>query len=333
MAVADCFDGVDPRDDLGRRGPVVPGVAPGEDAGVQRAANHDRCAGLEAFRQQVLDRPLLEQGIPAGEEERVPDAPLHGLKQHLAFVDPDADRPYRAAISQTLERAIAAVAQCLHQPWMSLVAVRHCADVMHIEDVDPRKTEPLQTVLERAHDPIVRIVINRIERHWGFMFPGLPRRRARTEQTSNFRRQHPIIARFPAHCISDATLGLTETVIGGGVDIAHSGRPGGVHDGFGFAMADLDATTPEGSAAETQRRDFERSPSDPALLENRHRAISHSPYISLWRRSYSTIRDATINPSADHGLMIVRPERDSPRPLDDCAASYSRKLVFKSGKR
>src|SRR5271156_1990858 len=165
------------------------------------------------------------------------------------------------------------------------------------------------------------------------MFPGLGRHRVRTEQTSDFRRQHPFVARFPAHCVADATLGPAKTVIGRRVDIAHSGRPGGVHDGFGFEPADIDATTPEGCAAETQRRDFERSPSNPALLENRHRAISHSPYISLWRRSYSTIRDATINPSADHGLMIVRPERDSPRPLDDCAASYSRKLVFKSGKR
>ena len=112
------------------------------------------------------------------------------------------------------------------------------------------------------------------------MFPGLGRRRVRTEQTSNLRRQHPFVARFPAHRVADATLGAAKTVIGCGVDIAHPGRPGGVHDGFGFAAADLDATTPEGRAAETQRRDFERGPSDPALLENRHRAISHSPHMS-----------------------------------------------------
>src|SRR5271167_1154841 len=112
------------------------------------------------------------------------------------------------------------------------------------------------------------------------MFPGLGRRRVRTEQTSNLRRQHPFVARFPAHRIADATLRLAEAVEGRRVDIAHPSRPGGAHDGFGFAAADVDATTPEGRAAETQRRDFERGPTDPALLENRHRAISHSPHMS-----------------------------------------------------
>jgi hypothetical protein len=35
---------------------------------------------------------------------------------------------------------------------------------MHIEDVDPRQAEALKTVLERAHDPVTRIVVDRFER-------------------------------------------------------------------------------------------------------------------------------------------------------------------------
>jgi hypothetical protein len=67
-------------DDLGQDGIVVPGVAAGEDAGVLAAADHDRCVGLKAFRQQILERRLFEQGVAADEEERVSGAPLHGLE-------------------------------------------------------------------------------------------------------------------------------------------------------------------------------------------------------------------------------------------------------------
>jgi hypothetical protein len=35
---------------------------------------------------------------------------------------------------------------------------------MHIEDVDTRQAQTLKTVLESAHDPVIGIVVNRIER-------------------------------------------------------------------------------------------------------------------------------------------------------------------------
>jgi len=38
------------------------------------------------------------------------------------------------------------------------------SDVVRIEDVDPSQPEPLQTILECAHDPIVCVVERRIER-------------------------------------------------------------------------------------------------------------------------------------------------------------------------
>src|SRR5207248_9355176 len=103
---ADSLDGIDPGDDLGRRGLVIPGVPAGEDAGIQRAADHDRGAGLLAFRQQILERRLLEQGVAAGEQECVPIPPLHRLEQTLPLVDANADRSYRASCSQLFETAI-----------------------------------------------------------------------------------------------------------------------------------------------------------------------------------------------------------------------------------
>jgi hypothetical protein len=132
----------------------------------------------------------------------------------------------------------------------------HHADVVHIEDVDLRQAKPLQTVLERAHDPIVGIVVDGVERHRMPTLPGLGRSQARAKQTSDFRRQHPFVTWYPAHRIPDATLGLAETVIGRRIDIADSSRPGRVYDGFGLLAADLDAATAKCRAAQSQRRDF-----------------------------------------------------------------------------
>jgi hypothetical protein len=36
-------------------------------------------------------------------------------------------------------------------------------DVVRVKDIDPRQAEPLQTVLESAHDPIIGVVESGIE--------------------------------------------------------------------------------------------------------------------------------------------------------------------------
>ena len=183
MTVADRPDGFDdPGGNLGRCGLVVPGVPAGEDAGIQRAADHDRCAGLLAFRQQILERRLFEQGIAASEQECVPVSPLQSLEQDLALVDADADRPHRSARSQLFERAIPALAQAAHQSGMGFLAVLHRADVVHIEDVDPRQPEPLQAILERAYDAVIGIVVEGLERHRIAPFLVLGRSPPRTKQ-------------------------------------------------------------------------------------------------------------------------------------------------------
>ena len=73
------------------------------------------------------------------------------------------------------------------------------------------------------------------------MLPGLGRCQSRAKQTSDFRRQHPFVARYPAHRIPDATLGLAETVIGRRIDIANPRCPGCAYDGFSLLTANLDA--------------------------------------------------------------------------------------------
>ncbi len=281
MAVADRLDGIDPGDDLGRRGLVVPGVPAGEDAGIQRAADDNRCADLLAFGQQIIERRLLEQGVAAGEQESVPIAPIQSLEQHLPLVDADADRAHRAGRSQFFERSIAAVAQSAHHSRMGFPAVLHRADIVHVEDVDPCQPEPLKAVLERAHDSVIGVVVDRIEWQRMAAFSVVGRGRARTKQASDLCRQHPFVARHPAHGIADTTLGLADTVIWCRVDVGHSGRPGCTDDGFRLLPGDRDTTAAERRAAETQLRHFNRSPSNSSLLESGHRALSCCRFTSL----------------------------------------------------
>ena len=72
-------------DDLGRGGVVVPGVAAGQDAGVQRAADDQRGAAGLAQRDQVVERRLFQQRVAAGEQEGVPVAEAQRVDQDLAF--------------------------------------------------------------------------------------------------------------------------------------------------------------------------------------------------------------------------------------------------------
>ena len=111
VRIAHRRDRLDPLDDGGRGRVVVPRVAPGEDAGIERPADDDRGAGGDAFRQEIVERRLFEQRIAAGQEEGVPLAPFHRFEKHLALVDTDPDRPDRATVAQAFERPVAAVAQ------------------------------------------------------------------------------------------------------------------------------------------------------------------------------------------------------------------------------
>jgi hypothetical protein len=74
----------------------------------------------EAFRQQIVVRRLLKEGIAAGQQEGVPAAPFHRLEQDFPLIDADPDRRDRAAAAQAFEGAVAAVAQAAHQRRMGL---------------------------------------------------------------------------------------------------------------------------------------------------------------------------------------------------------------------
>ena len=134
------------------------------------------------------------------------------------------DRPGPA---QFLQRPVAALAQRAHQRGMRLGTVLVGADVVHIEDVDPRQPEPLQAVLERPHDAVIRIVVDRVERHHMARRAAIARARVRPQQAADLGRQHPLVARPVAQRVADAALGLADAVIGGGGQSTPPPPPGG----------------------------------------------------------------------------------------------------------
>ena len=66
-----------------------------------------------AHRNQVVQRPLLQQRVAAGEQEGVPVAEAQRIDQHFLLVHADADGGDRAGAAEFLQRLVAAVAQHL----------------------------------------------------------------------------------------------------------------------------------------------------------------------------------------------------------------------------
>jgi hypothetical protein len=77
-----------------------------------------------------------------------------------------------------------------------------------IENVDARQAQALQAVLDRAHDAVMRIVVDDVEPQ---RVPALePRRglRHRVQQPPDLGRQYPLASWLIAQRIADGALGL-----------------------------------------------------------------------------------------------------------------------------
>ena len=176
----------------------------------------------------------------------------------------------RAAAAQAFERAVAALAQRLHVRRVALRPVLVHADVVDVEDIDPRQPQPLKAVLERAHDAVVGIVVDRVERQRVMAAVGVLAGRVGAQQPPDLGRQHPFVARMVAHRVADRALGLADAVERRGVDIAHPGAPGRGDDVLGRLAGDIDPAAAQGRAAEPQLRDLQLGAADLPSREFRH---------------------------------------------------------------
>ena len=104
MAAADGVDPAHPLEHLGRRCPVVVGRAlarpGGEDARVERPADQDADLLLDAERQQLVERALLQQRVAAGEQDAVEVGVAGEAQAGLDLVDADPDRLDHAGPAQ-----------------------------------------------------------------------------------------------------------------------------------------------------------------------------------------------------------------------------------------
>ena len=103
-------------------------------------------------------------------------------------------------------------------------------EIVPVEDVEAVDAEPLQRILDRAHDAVIAVVEDLAARRRIEEFPD-PRalfRLAEAEPAADLGREHVGIALLAAQEMVDARLGEAEAVKGRGVEIADASIPGGV---------------------------------------------------------------------------------------------------------
>ena len=114
-------------------------------------------------RKQAVERLLLEQGVAAGKQERVPLAMVERVGDRLRLVDADADRLDVAVAAQFLERPIGALHRGAMHLRLLVRAVGVGVDVVDVEDVDVIEAEALDAVLVGAHGAVIAVVEHRLE--------------------------------------------------------------------------------------------------------------------------------------------------------------------------
>jgi hypothetical protein len=81
-------------------------------------------------------------------------------------------------------------------------------DVVDIENVDARQAQALQALLERAHDAVMRIVVDDVERQRVLALEPGRGLRNRAQQSTDLGRQYPLPSWLIAQRIADGALGL-----------------------------------------------------------------------------------------------------------------------------
>src|SRR5436305_11703731 len=165
-----------------------------EDARVVRSAQHDENSAPLALRQKFRQSALVQERIPAGEQDETEIDVLERIDAHAPIVHAEAvtrDRSLALELGERRYRAVHRVAKALGLR----VAVGGTVDVVDVDYVEPRYAEPLQAVVDRASRPIVRIVVALAERQHADVAVLVARRvPVRNQETAHFAREHIVRA-------------------------------------------------------------------------------------------------------------------------------------------
>ena len=145
-----------------------------------------------------------------------------------------------------------------------LRAVGPDVEVVDQQDVDPPGAKALQAVLDRAHDPVIGVVVDQAERQAALELAMVESGRiARLEQAPDLGREHEFGALLVAQRFAETVLGQAETIVRGGVEIADAGVVAGLDRGARLLIGERLVHVAERRPAEAHDRDF-----DPRLAEH-----------------------------------------------------------------
>src|SRR6266571_5318261 len=166
--------------------------AGGEDARVVRSAQDDANSAPLALRQKFRQSALVQERIPAGEQDEIEIDVLERIDAHAPIVHAEAvtrDRSLALELGERRYRAVHRVAEALRLR----VAVRGTVDV------EPRYAEPLQAVVDRASRPVVGVVVALAEREHADVAVLVARRvPVRNQETADLARKRIVAARHVA---------------------------------------------------------------------------------------------------------------------------------------
>ncbi len=131
--------------------------------------------------------------------------------------------------------------------------MRPDVEVVHQQDVDPPGAEPVQAVLDRAHDAVVAVVVDLGERQRAFelaVVEGVGM--AGLEQAADLGRQHEALARPVAQRRADPVLRQAEAVEWCRIEQADAGIVGGAHRRLGLRVGDRPVHVAERRAAKAE---------------------------------------------------------------------------------
>src|SRR5262249_17734961 len=112
----------------------------------------------EAEREERVERALLEQRVPAGQQEAVEVRVLGRALADLPLVDAEADGPHRPRAPQPVERRVRAVERLPVTGGLSRRTVSEGVDVVDEGEIAPLEPEPSQARLDRPERAVSAVV-------------------------------------------------------------------------------------------------------------------------------------------------------------------------------
>ncbi|BDZ54083.1 hypothetical protein GCM10025870_11560 [Agromyces marinus] len=210
--VAHIGERVDALEDRRRRGCVVVGgircrPRPGEQAGVVDRGRDDADAALERGGEQVVERALFEERVPAGEHDDVDVVAADELGGHRGLVHPGPDRTDDALLAQFDER----------RDGLGVRLLAVVVGVVQVGDVDPVEPEALEARVDRAADAVaaeVPLATQRRRHREALVVHGALGVSAGHEESPDLRREHVLVAGTLAQRLAEAAFAEPEPVVG-----------------------------------------------------------------------------------------------------------------------